>query len=445
MITEERALPSPDARLGETRARLAAEWQSAAPRTAEDIARFYQESRALRDDLEVWHQHPERQEWTRMLVHVAKDIDAKVIVDIGAGSGHDLLRLRPILPEASLEAVEPNRGLREQIAPHTRILRCVDVSEAHIERADMLICIDVLEHVVDPETFLGGIASRAKEGCILVEATATHDAETPLHLKENWGWHPGRVLERHGWELVDYSGRLRVWKRIATEGRQRAAMLLCAYRSVNAETMTAIFAVCAGNEVGYRLRVKTGDALISRSRSIIVTAWHRETNDSVCLIIDDDITFSPQDADHIIELCNNGHDVIVGAYPVHNGGHMACRFMPGVSQYQIGPDQPPMEIVYGGTGFMAIHRRVIDALVADMPLCHTDQPWSFFNLFPTMVVENPDAGGHELLSEDWGLCALARQKGFKIWLDATVKLKHASVIPVSAANMADVYQAVQKA
>lgn len=437
------ALPVSDPLLARTA--LADEWRQTNPASPSEIADFYRRSTRLRDDLEAWHQTPERQSWTAMLVHVAKESGAKIIVDIGAGAGHDLAALRTALGDVRLIAIEPNEPLYdycEALGIDEQYLLAID---APVEDADLLICIDVLEHVVDPETFLGGIAQRAKEGCVLVEATATFDAGTPLHLKENSGWHPGRVLERHGWELVDYSGRLRVWRRTALEGRERASLLLCAYRSVNAETMTAVFAVCAGNEVGYRLRVKTGDALISRSRSIIVTAWYRETNDTVCLIIDDDITFTAQDVDHIVELCSNGHDIIVGAYPVRNGGHMACRFTPEVRELHVGPEQPPLEIVYGGTGFMAIHRRVIDALVADMPLCHANQQWSFFNLFPTMVVENPDAGGHELLSEDWSLCALARQKGFKIWLDATVKLKHASVIPISAANMADVYQAVQKA
>jgi hypothetical protein len=57
----------------------------------------------------------------------------------------------------------------------------------------------VLEHLTDPEAFLTGIAARAPVGCLLFEATATHDATTPLHLAENRGWHPGRALESQGW------------------------------------------------------------------------------------------------------------------------------------------------------------------------------------------------------------------------------------------------------
>lgn len=459
MMTEQRPAPVEGVApltLAQTRANLAAEWVDRSPRTGADIADFYVSSEALAPDLDAWHDTPERQSWTDMLVHVARESRATCAVDIGCGAGHDLAALRdaeaetPTFPGLGLCGIEPNRALRDRIradwwaAGHLPPDLFRDVESAPVESADLLVCVDVLEHLTDPEAFLTAIASRAPVGCLLFEATATHDATTPLHLAENRGWHPGRALESQGWRIVDEAQRVRVWKRLGETGIQSASLLLCAYRGVTADSMQSIMATTGLAGGHWRLRIKAGDALIGRSRNIITTSWWRETNDDVALMVDDDVTFSPADADHITELCRNGYDVICGAYPVHNGQHLAMRCLPGTGVLDFGPGHPPVEIQYAATGFVAFSRRVIDALVKDLPLCHPTESWSFYNLFPQMVVEEPD-GTHILLSEDYGFSHLAREAGFRVWLDPTARLKHGSTVPTSVTNMGRVYDAIQQA
>lgn len=229
MLTEERTAPTS---LEEARSALADEWRQADPRSPEAIAQFYTTSQKLGDDLMAWHATEERQSWTAMLVHVAMASEAKVAIDIGCGAGHDILALEAAgVPECY--GVEPNAKLQKDlpflVRPH--------VSEVPIERADMLVCIDVLEHVPDPEAFLDQSVGRAMVGALFFEATATHDHGTPLHLKANWGWHPGRWLEQHGWKLIDHADRVHVWRRVHETGRQTASLLLCAYRGVAPNTM----------------------------------------------------------------------------------------------------------------------------------------------------------------------------------------------------------------
>ncbi|HXT34772.1 MAG TPA: methyltransferase domain-containing protein [Chloroflexota bacterium] len=451
-LTTERATPtSPALTQEEARAALAAEWRERDPRTPEEIAAFYRETANYGPDLDAWHRTPERRAITDMIVHVARESGAQRIIDVGCGAGHDLLAIHAALPDAKLIGVEPNDHLRA-LLPDAEIRRFGRVDgqlsggayTCPVESADLLLCLDVLEHVPDPESFLGGIAQRAKIGCLLFETTASHDTSTPLHLKANWGWHPGRVLERHGWEVIDRSGRVRVWRRVAEAGRERASLLLCAYRSVSAETMTSILALCAGDQGGWRQRTKTGDALIARSRAIIVTRWYHETNDDVFLMVDDDLVFRPADADRLTELCRAGHDLVCGAYPVHDGGHLACRFYPGTGEVAFGPEQPIREIEYAATGFMAVHRRVIEALVADLPLCHANQPWGFYPLFAARVVYNEAAGVHEWLSEDWSFCQAAREHGFRCWLDPQTVLTHLGAAGVSVRNMGAFHAALQQ-
>lgn len=431
--------PVPD--MTEARAALAAEWRTANPQTPEEIAAFYRTAQCYGDDLDAWHATPERLAVTAMLVHVARQADATRVVDIGCGAGHDLKAIRDALPDASLSGVEPNYVVQRRASRSVYALWvCETATEAPIESADLLICIDVLEHVPDPESFLAGIAQRAPIGCLLFETTASHDTGTPLHLPANRGWHPGHCLEQYGWALVDYAERVRIWRRDAPTCEPRASMLLCAHRSVDAQHLTSTLGLCVG-DTGWRLRVKTGDALISRSRAIVVTSWYRETADDVFLMADDDVSFSPGDADRLADLCRSGCDIVCGAYPVHDGGHLACRFLPGTGNVHFHAGEPPIEIEYAATGFMAVHRRVIDALVTALPLCHADQSWSFYPLFQTMLLPHPLAG-HEWISEDWGFCHTARAAGFTVWLDPQTRLTHMGSAGISVANMAAMHAAI---
>ena len=431
--------------LQQTRERLAREWADRSPEHPEAIAEFYRTTKHLAADLDAWHRTPERESWTQMLVHVARESGAKRIIDIGAGAGHDLRALRDALPDVLLTGVEPNQALRERLLDADGINGYSSVDYAFVEAADLLVCVDVLEHVVDPETFLGTIAQRAPVGCWLFETCPTHDHSTPLHLEANRGWQPGRVLERHGWRLQDaVENHVRVWRRLAKEGRQTASLLLCSYREIATKSVQAIMHTVQGSDGNWRVTIKNGDADIGRSRAIIATQWYHSTNDDVFLMIDSDITFKPADADHVVELCRAGYDIVCGAYPVHNGEHLSLRCLPGQDSVEFGTDKPPLEVMYAATGFMAVHRRVIDALVKTMPLCHAYESWGFYPLFQQPVIRDPDVGGWARLSEDWGFCHLAREHGFRVWMDPTVKLGHQSTFDVSVSNMGLVLEASRR-
>lgn len=423
-------------RLGAARARLAEEWTLANPQTPEEIANFYQNSSELKHDLDEWHAIPERQRVTEIVVQLAGLMNAQHVIDIGCGVGHDLKALKEAgVPR--LSGVEPNELARWQAKQHAPVV--TDIHWSPLEEADLLLCIDVLEHLPNPEAFIEEIATRAKVGCFLVEMTATHDAGTPLHLKSNHGWNPGHVLERYGWWVVDRADRTQVWERKGEVGGQTASILACIYRSMSPATHHAILELLQSN-TGWRERVKPGDALIARSRSVITTTWWAETNDDVFLMVDDDVTFTPQDAERIVKLCRDGYDIICGAYPVHNGEHLAIKMIPGAhDSIEFGAGEP-IEIRYAATGFMAVHRKVIDALVPTLPMV---QPWMFYPLFQAMIVEDEFSGDMLHVSEDWGFCEMARKLGFKVWLDPQAILEHESLIPVSIRNMDYVRDAVR--
>jgi hypothetical protein len=161
----------------------------------------------------------------------------------------------------------------------------------------------------------------------------------------------------------------------------------------------------------------------------------------VFLMVDDDQEFQPRDANRIVTLCREGHDVIAAAYPVRDGGHLAFRAW-HEDPVMFGDGQEPFEVRWAGTGFFAVHRRVLDAMIPTLPLVFAKQAWSYWPMFHFEVAEDDLTGGLNELSEDYGFCELARRLGFKIWIDPQIKLDHYGVMPISVRNMTKIKEAI---
>lgn len=429
--------------LDEARSELATEWQAAKPETPEQIHAFYKNARGMKADLEAWHDDPTRKAWTEILVYVAKKVDAKLAVDIGAGAGHDMRELRKhgVVPHG----IEPNDGLREELE-YEGFEMHADVDDADcIATADIISIVDVLEHISNPEDFLARALGKAKIGAMLVEATATHDTGTPLHLKENRGWQAGRWLEQNGWWVMDQDSRLRIWERRAEKGLQTAHLLAAVSRAPQLLWTANRTTGVGGTE--WRMRANIGDALLTRSRSILAYNWWIGTGDDVFLMVDDDINFTKRDADRAVEYCRQGYDIMSGAYPVRDASHLACRFLPNMRNTMIsfGPGLMPIEIMYAATGFMAVHRRVLDGMAKTLPLVNSGENW-YYPFFQELFRHDEQVGGMLELSEDWGFCALARDAGFKVWLDLEAILAHEGrTLPLTVTNMKEISYAISKA
>lgn len=433
----------------EARAALAAEWEARAPRTPDEVRAFYRTSEHLEADLDAFHTDPLRAKWTEVLLYTVKGCQAKSVCDIGSGNGHDLRALRAAYPGIELYGVEPNDYLREHVSDPTGQLGLyfyTDIESADIEHYDLMSCFDVLEHVPDPDAFLGQIATRAKLGAVLVETCATHDCGTPLHLKANRGWRTGRVLELHGWDKVGEQGRVRVWQRMALQNRLSTSIIPVVFRSVSLPTHRAIMAVLTSDpekRLGWR-ELPAGEAGLLRARNVAVSHWYTATADDVFLMVDDDIVFTPEDAERLVTKCREGYDVIAAAYPVRDGGHLAVRALPGADRATVafGPGTEPVEMRHVGTGFFAVHRRVLDALIPTLPLCHAATEFAYWPVFAFRIVEDEAAGGWNNLTEDYNLCEMVRDLGFKVWVDPSIMLQHLGLVPITLKNMTAIHEAI---
>lgn len=418
----------------EARDALTAEWASRAPSSPAEIAAFYRDSECLEADLEAFHQDAERQRWTRSLVHVAQGIDLPhtLVIDIGAGGGHDLRALR----DGGIHhvmGVEPNDQLRVRML-NDGFNVAPDVEQSPIEHADLLSCFDVLEHVPDPEAFLTSIARRARVGAMLMETTATHDLDTPLHLVANRGWHPGRALRGNGWECIDQSGRLRVWKRFQEVQIPSVHVMVCSDRSVSGETHDSILRLAMTRTEAFNwVPGRAHESGLLRARNIWLSNWYRTTADDVCVMFDSDVEFQPHVAEELVRLAREKRGIAVAAYATRDGSHPAIRSDAGVVQF--GPGALPERIKLGSTGAMAIHRDVPDAMVKTLPLVHPNSEHCYWPMFAFNVVDDPVAGGCNELSEDWEFCRRASELGFDVWLDPSLKVIHWGMQPVTLGNM----------
>lgn len=398
-----------------------AEWYAKPRTTPAEILEFYQNSAGYVDELAAWHDTEARASWTAAIVEMATQTGRRQILDVGAGDGTDLRKYREAVPDVVVFGVEPNRHGRarmEAIGIPTAASMAEVATDAQF---DLVTCMDVLEHVPDPVGLLDEIMAHIPAGGWLVESTATHDCIDPLHLSQLRGWGPGAQLRSNGFHHhVTGTDRVRFWRRAFVGQVVKQSVILCVYRHVEAMTAVKLWDL-AGK--GWGVVPMFNDALITRARNQGVSNWWREMPDDCFLMIDQDIVFDPADAEKIVQRCRDGYKVISAAYPVRDGSHLASRLKPGET-VRFAPDSEPVEIDYAATGFLCVHRDVIDALAKRLPLCHPDQPWSFWSFFDTSLKENELSGALEYLSEDWDFCQKVRDAGFKVYLDPSIRLKH---------------------
>lgn len=412
-----------------TRSNLAEEWRQRSPSTVEEIAAFYRDSTRLKDDLEAWHATPERQAWTDAIVAVAQANGVRSVLDVGAGAGHDL-RAVAALGLDRVVAVEPHVVMRRALED-AEFSAHADIVSVEGE-FDLVILIDVLEHVPAPLELLTRIAEKVKLDGLLVEATATHDQSTPLHLPELADWEPVKPLMELGFRPVETVGRLAVWQKQKLV--EEASVIVVAHREIAAPTVDCLLGL---RDWGWAVDIRYGDALIDRARAKAVAHWFKSDTSDVFLIVDDDIVFKPEDAARVVQLAREKRAIACAAYPVGGGEHMASRGWPG-QELHWGPQFKPVEIRWPATGFMAVHRDVVSALVATMPECYPGQPDAFWPLF------QPFALGENYLSEDYAFGERARQEGFATWMDPRVILVHLKVQALSVLNMKGATVAYEK-
>lgn len=163
-----------------------------------------------------------------------------------------------------------------------------------------------------------------------------------------------------------------------------------------------------------------GDALVSRARSRVASRF-LGTDADVLLTIDGDIVFHPSAALRLCLLAEE-YDLVGACYNTRSTPPNVAVNLPLDQQVTFAKDSAPVPVPYVSSGFMAIHRRVFAKLRDTLPLCQNKSPDPFWPFYMPFVAEHE--GETIYLSEDWALCQRAREAGFGVWLDPTIRLGH---------------------
>jgi hypothetical protein len=180
------------------------------------------------------------------------------------------------------------------------------------------------------------------------------------------------------------------------------------------------------NKVRARVEFGVGDSLVTRSRNNIAHAF-MQSRCAYLLFIDTDLDFP---AEHIERLVAHPatYPIIGGCYPKKKVGpaEWVANALPGAA-----PDANGIqEVMELGTGLLRIHRSVFGALREAYPQLRyrcdgaKDIRYDFFPVGTYRDHTYKAEDESRYLSEDWYLCQLARQIGYRIFADTKVTAGH---------------------
>lgn len=175
-----------------------------------------------------------------------------------------------------------------------------------------------------------------------------------------------------------------------------------------------------------RYAPRFNDAAVDRARSQCATEFLRSDAD-VLIQIDSDIVFNPEDAIRICEAAME-RDVVGGVYVTRGKGKFAypTSLVGNNRRVEYGNDSTPVKALYLAGGFHAVHRRVFERLAKDeehMPLLNAyEENGQFYPFYIPTWTNGPR--GLFYLSEDWALSHRAREAGFGVWIDPSIRLLH---------------------
>lgn len=188
------------------------------------------------------------------------------------------------------------------------------------------------------------------------------------------------------------------------------------------------------------------ESLIERARNALAHEFLK-SDCTHFMFVDADIRFNAAEVPAMIQA---NVDVICGVYPkkeinwtmveqaVKDGvptdqlrahsGSFVINLVNYAAKVTV-PIMQPVEIWYGGTGFMMIQRTVMDHLAESVPTYNNDvgvlsgtiKPGDKIKQFFTCSIEQETG---RLLSEDYHFCKIVRDAGFKIYAAPWVSLGH---------------------
>lgn len=162
--------------------------------------------------------------------------------------------------------------------------------------------------------------------------------------------------------------------------------------------------------------VGTNESLVTRARNEMAATFLKTKHSHLCWL-DADIEYEPE---HVAKLWNMNADIASGVYCMKKrdeqwfAAWINGKLVKDLDQF--GGD--PVEADYTGTGFLMIRREVFEKLQPTTESYEGPKGDRISAFFMTPIHNDC------FESEDYHFCRKAREAGFKIMVDPTVRLKH---------------------
>ncbi|HEY2253355.1 MAG TPA: hypothetical protein VGH74_19915, partial [Planctomycetaceae bacterium] len=171
---------------------------------------------------------------------------------------------------------------------------------------------------------------------------------------------------------------------------------------------------------GYTVRRVAGYAAIDQARNQMATDAIRD-GFAETLWIDSDIGFDPETVERL-----RGHDlpIVCGIYPKKGQRAVACNVLPNTPAITFGDHGGLHELLYAGAGFLHVRREVYQKVQehCKLPVCNECFGQPLIPFFHPLL--QPVERGLWYLAEDYAFCQRAREAGFRIMADTTIRLWH---------------------
>jgi hypothetical protein len=171
---------------------------------------------------------------------------------------------------------------------------------------------------------------------------------------------------------------------------------------------------------GYAVRRVRGYSAIDQGRSQMATDAMVQGFEET-MWIDADVGFEPEAVER---LRSCGEAVVCGIYPQKGKRALACHVLPGTQKLVFGQGGGLQEILYAGTGFLLVRRQVYMDMQRklELPVCNERFGRPMIGYFQPLVRRSED--GWWYLAEDYSFCERARQCGYRVCADTTIRLWH---------------------
>jgi SAM-dependent methyltransferase len=126
---------------------------------------------------------------------------ARCVVDVGCGVGATSAWLKSRYPDAHMIGLEGNLAVREELACNVDEFHIVDLNGAlpEVGHPDLILFLDVLEHLLEPHKVLADLANRlAPGGTVIVSLPniAHLSVSLPLFIRGRFDYADAGILDR---------------------------------------------------------------------------------------------------------------------------------------------------------------------------------------------------------------------------------------------------------